>query len=426
MLTDKSTIESIKKSRKRVTILFSDIEHSTRHWDRRGDVDARMLLDRHNRLLFPVIRKFHGRIIKTLGDAIMASFNKPENAVKAAIAIQQLLANERSRDKYFSLRTRIGIHTGKGIIEYDDIFGDVVNVAAKVENSADANQILITQATYARINAKEFSINEIEPLKLVGKRKVISLFNCDWHTHENLIAHIKPDSIMPLLKSQKMELTTYAAMALVALFFVYQYYFRFLLADAGMAFNWNEASSYLPSDYPVVLVSQLIILVSFMYYLLRIDFISRALLRILSGLFGAGLGLLLFASFNHYTDLPFKERWYETLYETQHSFVQILADGTPLREQPSHKSNKIRSLPKGQIFILEQSKPIKGLTWNKVKIDSQHSGWIPQKILPAYGVAEQTLSITKKFEFKYYDLYGLIIGFITFIWGYMSFSIRPS
>ena len=132
MLTDKSTIEVIKKSRRRVSILFSDIEHSTRHWGRRGDVDARMLLDRHNRLLFPIVRRFKGKIIKTLGDSIMASFNKPENAVKAAIAIQQCLAKERNDDQYFSLRSRIGIHTGKCLIEYDDIFGDVVNVAAKV------------------------------------------------------------------------------------------------------------------------------------------------------------------------------------------------------------------------------------------------------------------------------------------------------
>lgn len=426
MLTDKSTIEAIKKSRKRVTILFSDIEHSTRHWERRGDVDARMLLDRHNRLLFPVIRKFNGRIIKTLGDAIMAAFNKPENALKAAIAIQQLLAAERSRDKYFSLRTRIGVHTGKGIIEYDDIFGDVVNVASKVEHSAEANQVLITQATCARVNAKEFLITEADTLKLTGKRKVIPLFNCDWQEHENLIANIKPDSIMPLLKSQKMELTSYVAMTLVALFFVYQYYFRFLLADAGLAFNWSKASAHLPSDYPIVLVTQLLLLVSFMYYLLRIDFISRALLRVLSGLFGAGLGLLLFAAFNHYTDLPFKERWYESLYESKHSFVEVLADDTPLKEQASKQSNQIRSLPKGQIFIFEQSKKVDGRLWNKVKIDNQTSAWIPQKILPAFGVAEQELTVTKKFYFKYYDLYGLIIGCIAFIWGYLSFSIRPS
>ena len=68
MLTDKSTIESIKKSCTPVTILFSDIEDSTRHWEHSGDVEARFLINRHNQLLFPVIRK--------LNDNIDFSFNK--------------------------------------------------------------------------------------------------------------------------------------------------------------------------------------------------------------------------------------------------------------------------------------------------------------------------------------------------------------
>ena len=84
MFTDNSTIDEIEKSRKLVTILFSDIEESTRHWERRGDIDARLVIERHNRLLFPVIRKFRGRIIKTLGDAIMASFTEPQQAIQAA------------------------------------------------------------------------------------------------------------------------------------------------------------------------------------------------------------------------------------------------------------------------------------------------------------------------------------------------------
>ncbi len=427
MLTDKSTIEAIKKSRKQVTILFSDIEHSTRHWERRGDVDARMLLDRHNRLLFPVIRKFKGKIIKTLGDAIMASFSKPENAVLAGIAIQQQLEAERKKDKYFSLRTRIGIHTGQGIVEYDDIFGDVVNVAAKVEHSAEASQILITHSTSARISTEKFKQDELaEILNLIGKRKGITLYSCDWKNHSNLIANITPDSIMPLLKSQKLELITYVAMTLFAMFFVYQYYWRFLLADSGASFSWFQETTNIPSDYPLIIVLQTITLFGFTYYLLRIDFISRTMLRILSGFFGAGLGLLLFASFNHYNDLPFKKRWHEPLYESSHLFVEVLRDKTPLRQAP-HKDAKLMSvLPAGEIFIYQQTRTVNGLRWNKVSINKNSSAWIPEKILPAFGVAEEKLTTTKKFSFRYYDLYGLIIGIISFIWGYMSFSIKPS
>jgi len=426
MLTDKSTIEVIKKSRKQITILFSDIEHSTRHWERRGDVDARMLLDRHNRLLFPIIRKFNGKIIKTLGDAIMAAFCKPENALKAGIAIQQLLDTERKKDKYFSLRTRIGIHTGQGIIEYDDIFGDVVNVAAKVENSADANQILLTHSTCARISADKFQLVEAEALNLTGKRKDILLYTCNWCEHKNLIAHIKPDSIMPLLKSQKMELITYVGMSLIAMFFIYQYYLRFLLADAGLSFSWFQKTTNIPSDYPVILILQTLILASFAYYLLRIDFISRTMLRILSGLFGSGLAMLLFATFNHYTDLPFKKRWYEPLYQSEHLFVEVLKNQTQLNEAASKKSNIISILPEGEIFIYQGTKKVNKLRWDQVQISKDSSGWIPRRILPAFGVAEEQLTTTRRFYFKYYDLYGLIIGILAFVWGYMSFRIRPS
>ncbi|VAW69057.1 Adenylate cyclase [hydrothermal vent metagenome] len=425
MLTDKSTIEVIKKSRKLVTILFSDIEHSTRHWERRGDVDARMLLDRHNRLLFPIIRKFRGKIIKTLGDSIMASFGDPHMALKAGIAIQQRLAEEREKDRYFSLRARIGIHTGTGIVEYDDIFGDVVNVAAKVESAAKANQVLLTRASAARIKQASFTLTPAGDLKLIGKRKPVSLLSCEWEQHRSLISNIRPDSILPLLKRQKLELISYVGMALFALFFTYQYYLRFLLADAGLSLNHFQYATHIPSDYPVILIIQTLTLLGFSGYMLRIDFISRAVLRLLSGFFGAGLALLLFASFNHYLDLPFKKRWHETLYASEHTFVEVIKDKTPLKEKPDQQSRVIRILPKNEFFIYLGSKKQKGLRWDQVRLNNNKTGWIPRKILPAFGVAEEKLSKTEKFLFKYYDLYGLIISILAFIWGYMSFRIRP-
>lgn len=426
MLTDKSTIEVIKKSRQKVTILFSDIEHSTRHWERRGDIDARMLLDRHNRLLFPVIRKYKGKIIKTLGDAIMAAFNKPEDALKAGIAIQQLLAAERSKDRYFSLRTRIGIHTGTGIVEYDDIFGDVVNVAAKVESAADANQILVTQATAARIKADQYILEDFSELRLTGKRKVIPLQSCDWQQHENLISNIKPDSILPLLKRQKLELISYVTVALFALFFIYQNYLRFVMLDSGLSLNRLQNTSYIPSDYPVILIIQTLTLCIFSVYLLRTDFISRTLLRILSGIFAAGLSLLVFAGINHYVEFPFNKRWYEPVYESQHLFVEVLKERTQLNEKPDKQSIIINLLPKGEFFIYKDTKTVNGLRWDKVSLSNEKSGWIPREILPAFGVAREQLSKTHKFTFHYYDLYGLILAIIAFSWGYMSFRIRPS
>ncbi len=424
MLTDKSTIEVIEKSRKQVSILFSDIEHSTRHWERRGDVDARILLDRHNRLLFPVIRKFRGKIIKTLGDSIMAAFESTDNALKAGIAIQQMLARERQKDKYFSLRTRIGIHTGKCLVEMEDIFGDVVNVAAKVESAAQANEILITRATEARLK-DSYSLNEHPGLKLTGKLKQVELFRCDWENHPSLIEHIRSDAILPLLKRHKFEILSYVVISLLALFFIYHHYLRYLLADAGLGVEQLFSSSQLPSDYPLLIIIQTLTMVGFALYLLRIDFISRILLRLLNGLFAASLLILLFAAINHYFELPFSKRWSQPVYESNHLFVRILVDQTQINEQPSKRSKTLQVLPAGEIFIYLRSKTIDGLRWDEVVYRSA-TGWIPRRILPAFGVAEQQLTVTHKFYFRYYDVYALVLASIAFVWGYMGYKIRPS
>lgn len=118
VMSDTSVIESrtrlhIKSSKKHVTILFTDIEDSTKYWDKFGDVQGRLMVDRHNRLLFPLVQKFKGTIIKTIGDSIMAVFSKPEQAIKAAIAMQQALGLERQGDETFDVRIRIGIHCGE-------------------------------------------------------------------------------------------------------------------------------------------------------------------------------------------------------------------------------------------------------------------------------------------------------------------------
>ena len=87
------TRSHIRSSKKYVTILFTDIVDSTKYWDQFGDVQGRLMVDRHNRLLFPLVGKFKGRIIKTIGDSIMAAFAKPEDAIKAAVAMQQTMAD---------------------------------------------------------------------------------------------------------------------------------------------------------------------------------------------------------------------------------------------------------------------------------------------------------------------------------------------
>jgi class 3 adenylate cyclase len=426
MLSDHSTIDVIKRSRRRITILFSDIEDSTRHWERRGDVDARMLIDRHNRLLFPVIRKFRGRIIKTLGDAIMAAFDNPNNAVKAAMAMQQVLERERERDPYLSLRTRIGLHTGTGLVEEDDIFGDVVNVAAKVQAEAEGNQILLTSSTAAHLNKNLCTLSEFENLKPKGKRKPIQLLECQWRESPSLITHIRADALLPLMKRQKFELLTYLAVSLCALFFIYYQYLRYTLAEHGIIFTDLYASTRLPTDTLPLLAAIALFISLFFVYLLRIHFISRTLLRMLNGMFGFGLVLFCFHALNLYFQPPFSDNWYGSLHKSDSHFVEVLADNTPLKADPASTARTLRTLSRGEFFVYQGITDINSQTWYQVTRGDGSTAWIAQRVPPAFGVEERQLSLIKHFSFYYYDLYALIFACIGFVWGFMNFSIRPN
>lgn len=425
MLSDHSTIDAIKRSRRRITILFSDIEDSTRHWERRGDIDARMLIDRHNRVLFPVIRKFHGRVIKTLGDSIMSAFNNTDNALKAAIAMQQALAQERERDQYFSLRARIGIHTGTGLVEEDDIFGDVVNVAAKVQAEADGNQILLTSSAAAHLLKNTYALTEHSSLKPKGKRKSINVLECPWREQPSLISNIKPDALLPLMKRQRFELLTYLAVGLCALFFIYYRYLRYLIADQGLDLNLINFSMQLPSDTVPFLMSIALAMIVFFIYLLRINFISRALLRTINGLFGFGLVIFIFHGLNTYVQPGFNQSWYGSIYQSQNEFVEVMTDDAPLHEKTDTASRRIKTFSNGDFFIFKETTDANNRLWNRVTIAGKEA-WVPQRIPPAFGITERQLTLTHHFNFYYYDLYALVLAALGFILGFTNFTIRPN
>ena len=88
----KARPEALGTMRAEVTILFSDIKGSTSYFERRGDAEGLAMVQHHNDLLFPVIEGSGGRVIKTIGDAIMACFKDPVLAIKAAIRMQQVMA----------------------------------------------------------------------------------------------------------------------------------------------------------------------------------------------------------------------------------------------------------------------------------------------------------------------------------------------
>src|SRR3989338_460891 len=142
----------------------------------------------NNDLLFPVIEENSGKIIKTIGDAIMASFENPEDAVKAAIKMQQkLFGFNQNKDSNKQIHIRTGINQGKGIVEENDIFGDVVNTAARIEPLAEPDQIVISKSVYTNIkNSEEIICRHLKSSKLKGKAEEIEIYRVIW-TDEDIL-----------------------------------------------------------------------------------------------------------------------------------------------------------------------------------------------------------------------------------------------
>lgn len=167
---------------KQVIIMFSDIVGSTSYFEQRGDLEGRAMLQRYNRLMFPIIKNHEGDIIKTLGDGILASFTDPEIACQAAIEMQQALKNDnkqKARDD--QIQIRIGLHFGKAVIDQGDVFGDVVNATSRVESRANPGEILLSYNLYEKVKStSNFNIVFVGKESLRGKEVQIGLYRLVW------------------------------------------------------------------------------------------------------------------------------------------------------------------------------------------------------------------------------------------------------
>jgi class 3 adenylate cyclase len=158
-----------------LTFLFTDLKGSTELYERVGDLAAFDLVRAHFRVLNEIVATEAGAVVKTIGDAVMATFPTPDRAVAAALRMREAmhqLNDVRSRD---DLLLKIGIHEGPCLAvvlnDRQDYFGTTVNVAARVQALADSRAILATGPVVAHPQAS--TLLETNGLKPVSQRRAL-------------------------------------------------------------------------------------------------------------------------------------------------------------------------------------------------------------------------------------------------------------
>src|SRR4030088_3411927 len=106
-------------------------------------------------LIEPTITEHHGKLVKTTGDGFIAIFDSPVEAVRGSIVIQQdMVGRNASLPRHHWIEYRIGVNLGDVIIETDDVYGDGVNIATRLEGIADPGQVYISGGIYEQIKHK--------------------------------------------------------------------------------------------------------------------------------------------------------------------------------------------------------------------------------------------------------------------------------
>lgn len=160
-------------------ILFADISGSTRLYDEFGDVQAREIVATTLDLLFEVVHRYNGRVIKTIGDEIMCTFGDAEQAGNAACDMHEAIeADNEANNRSPWISIRVGFHFGPVLQEGGDVYGDAVNVAARMAAQAKARQIMTTQATAKQMSPtlrENTRFVDYAPIKGKGEVEIVEL-----------------------------------------------------------------------------------------------------------------------------------------------------------------------------------------------------------------------------------------------------------
>ncbi|MBF0537324.1 MAG: hypothetical protein HQL03_03620 [Nitrospirae bacterium] len=173
----------LEENRRFMAIMFTDLKDSCKYFQTKGTVAAVRWINSHNEILEPIIKQHDGNIVKKIGDAFLASFEDHYAALGASVKMQQAIAlHNEEVEEGEQHHIRISINAGN-VCNPDgkDVFGNVVNVAARAQSHTQPDHIVITGQFYELLENDEcFKISYLDSKCLKGINEAVMLYEVLW------------------------------------------------------------------------------------------------------------------------------------------------------------------------------------------------------------------------------------------------------
>ena len=181
----------------KTTVVFADICQSRKIFLDLGDIEGQKLVKQILDILVNKSMTHDGELIKTIGDEILCVFPHPDAATAAALEMHQALSqNIFSPALNNHPAIHVGLHAGPVIRKNGDIFGDTVNVAARLVSMAKAHQILTTEHTASILNQNHQSrLRHVDTVVLAGQNQMISIYEIIWEEQEMTVVVERPEGL---------------------------------------------------------------------------------------------------------------------------------------------------------------------------------------------------------------------------------------
>ena len=163
-----------------LVVLFADISESTRIYDVLGNDTAQALVSRCLAILGEVVERYRGQVVKSIGDELMCVFPNAVEATRAAGDMHSRVREVSPPDEklpFGRVRLKVGLHYGRVLVETGDVFGETVNVAARMAKLAKPDQIVTTEPTVWKLpeGLRALRWDDLEPaFAYQAKKKILA------------------------------------------------------------------------------------------------------------------------------------------------------------------------------------------------------------------------------------------------------------